>query len=225
MKEPEFWEDIISEVPVIVDFKNNWRQVLEELQTYLSTVGEWALINYPNIRVGDTSNGVENLPRFYSGTWKNTVVGIRPDDTMMAWGGKFIEDYVKKKFDMDIHDIIPSVREFLPTIHRISKDLEEQGHLYNGFVSILSPGTSITPHRGDEQNRLMRIHLGLVCDPECKITVGDVTKTWHEGEIVAFKDGGPYLHSVEHRGTVDRWVFIFDLTLDYLRTVVDHPAL
>jgi aspartyl/asparaginyl beta-hydroxylase (cupin superfamily) len=71
----------------------------------------------------------------------------------------------------------------------------------------------------------MRIHLGLVCDPECVITVGDQSRVWREGEIIAFKDGGPYLHSVAHNGTADRWVLVFDLTLDYLRSVANHPAL
>lgn len=222
MEEPEFWEDVISEVPVIVEFKKNWQQILKELQEYLSTVGEWTLINYPNIRVGEDEDS-ESLPRLYTGTWKNTVVGISPDDKMTAWGGKFVENYVRKKFDLDIHDVVKSVQQFLPTIHRISSELEDLGYLYNGFISILSPGTAITPHKGDP--RLMRIHLGLVCDPECVITVGDQSRVWREGEIIAFKDGGPYLHSVTHSGTVDRWVLVFDLTLDYIRSVVSHPTL
>lgn len=205
MKEPEFWEDVLSGVPVIVEFKNNWQQILIELQEYLSTVGEWTLIDYPNIRVGESTD-TESLPRLYSGTWKNTVVGIPPDDKMTAWGGKFVENYVRKKFDLDIHDVVKRVQQFLPTIHHISSELEDLGHLYNGFISILSPGTVITPHKGDP--RLMRVHLGLICDPECVITVGSQSRVWGEGEIIAFKDGGPYQHSVAHNGTADRWVLV-----------------
>jgi aspartyl/asparaginyl beta-hydroxylase (cupin superfamily) len=62
----------------------------------------------------------------------------------------------------------------------------------------------------------MRIHLGLVCDPECKITVGDETMTWEEGKILAFKDGGPHYHQVKHNGNKDRYILSIDLKLDYL---------
>jgi aspartyl/asparaginyl beta-hydroxylase (cupin superfamily) len=71
----------------------------------------------------------------------------------------------------------------------------------------------------------MRVHLGLVCDPLCEITVGPDKRTWKEGELLAFKDGGAYPHSVTHNGTHDRLILIFDLTLDYLRSVIDHPML
>jgi aspartyl/asparaginyl beta-hydroxylase (cupin superfamily) len=68
----------------------------------------------------------------------------------------------------------------------------------------------------------MRIHMGLICDPECKITVDAETKTWTEGKILAFKDGGPYYHSVVHNGTKDRYIFSFDLSLEYLSPYITN---
>jgi aspartyl/asparaginyl beta-hydroxylase (cupin superfamily) len=93
--------------------------------------------------------------------------------------------------------------------------LEEAGHLRNGFVSRLRPGSVIHPHRG-WTNQYLRIHMGLLCDPACRLTVGTETHAWRPGQLLAFKDGGPYLHSVRHDGSRDRVVVSFDLRLSYV---------
>jgi aspartyl/asparaginyl beta-hydroxylase (cupin superfamily) len=85
----------------------------------------------------------------------------------------------------------------------------------------LIPGSIINPHHGWTDD-FLRIHLGLICDPECKITVGDETKTWEEGKILAFKDGGPFLHSVEHKGTTERIILSVDVKLSYLSQYVNN---
>jgi len=94
-------------------------------------------------------------------------------------------------------------------------ELEEQGILRNVFVSRLIPGSVINPHRGWTPE-FLRIHLCLVEDPHCHITVGDETVTWTQGELLAFKDGGPYLHDVRHHGQIERIVISFDLKLTYV---------
>ena len=48
-------------------------------------------------------------------------------------------------------------------------------------------------------------------DPEIK-----EVRTWKEGEWLAFKDGGNYLHSVEHKGTKPRIVLSLDLKLNHI---------
>jgi hypothetical protein len=223
MKEPAFWEDIIQDLPVCIAFRENWSQILSELKVYLSGNGSEFFITYPKIKV-DNPDGGEEMTQLYEGAgWKIATAGVKTDPSLRAWGGPFIEDYVKNKFGINLQEAIASVPSLLPTVHSIAESLESQGHLFNAFVSVLSPDTKILPHRGDAN--LMRIHLGLICDPDCRITVGDEVKTWAEGELLAFKDGGPYPHSVEHNGTRDRWVLVFDLTLDYLRSVIDHPML
>lgn len=223
MKEPEFWEDVISHVPVCVDFVSRWEEVYTELKEYLEGEGNYTLFNYPKIHVPDINNESAQTNLYEGESWKITSVGVLPDENMTAWGGKFMEDYVKNKFGLTIKDAMDVIKPSLPVIHSICSPLEAEKKLFNSFVSILSPGTYIAPHRGDPG--LMRIHLGLVCDPGCHIQVGDARRVWEPGKLIAFKDGGPYPHSVRHDGTKDRWILSFDLSLDYLRTVVDHPAL
>jgi aspartyl/asparaginyl beta-hydroxylase (cupin superfamily) len=87
--------------------------------------------------------------------------------------------------------------------------------LRNVFVSRLIPNSTINPHRGWTPDYL-RMHLCLVADPGCKMTVGDVTRTWEVGELMAFKDGGPYLHHVKHRGQHERIILSYDIDLNYV---------
>lgn len=223
MKEPEFWEDIISDVPVCVDFVNNWKAIYNELKKYLEGEGNYSLFDYPKIRVPDVENADQQTALYSGSSWKITSVGIAPDSSLTAWGGKFIEDYVMNKFGMTMEEAMKTIKPSLPLIQSICSSLESEKKIFNSFVSILSPGTHIAPHRGDSS--LMRVHLGLVCDPECYIQVGDKRRVWKPGELIAFKDGGPYPHSVQHNGTRDRWILSFDLTLDYLKTIIDHPML
>jgi hypothetical protein len=62
--------------------------------------------------------------------------------------------------------------------------------------------------------------MGLDCDPGCVITVGNEQRVWENGKIIAFKDGGPYPHSVKHNGTKQRIIASFDVDLSYLKTIV-----
>lgn len=223
MKEPAFWEDVIKDLPICVAFRENWEQILKEIESYLSGPGSEFFISYPKIRVDDP-NGGDEMTQLYNGDgWKIATAGVKPDPSMRAWGGPFLKEYVKKKVGIELDDAIAIVPQLLPTVHKIVAPLENQGHLFNAFVSVLSPGTKILPHKGDAN--LMRIHLGLICDPGCEIRVGDETRVWKDGELIAFKDGGMYAHSVVHNGTHDRWILIFDISLDYLRSVIDHPML
>jgi hypothetical protein len=222
MKEPAFWEDVIADLPVCVAFRENWRKILEEAREYLAISPDF-LISYPAIEVDDLERPGEKTKVYSGNSWKVATAGIKTDDAMTSLGGPFIAKYVKKTVGIELSDIVSSVASVLPTIHKIAKTLEDDGHMFNGVFSVVSPGTVIAPHRGD--SNLMRVHLGLVCDPLCKITVGPDKRTWKEGELLAFKDGGAYPHSVTHNGTHDRLILIFDLTLDYLRSVIDHPML
>ena len=64
----------------------------------------------------------------------------------------------------------------------------------------------------------MRIHLPIVVDPDCKITVGTHTHTWEEGKILSFIDGD--MHSVKHLGTKDRIVVSVDMRINYAKQYV-----
>jgi aspartyl/asparaginyl beta-hydroxylase (cupin superfamily) len=120
--------------------------------------------------------------------------------------------------------IANNIRKHTPILVALIEPLEQAGHLRNVFVSRLRPGAMIHPHRG-WTSKFLRIHLGLLCDPSCQITVGDMTQTWQPGKLLAFKDGGPYMHSVCHKGNRDRIVISFDLRLSYVREFIPNITL
>jgi hypothetical protein len=55
-----------------------------------------------------------------------------------------------------------------------------------------------------------------VDDSGCSIKVGQETRHWQAGQLLAFKDGGPYSHSVRHEGSRDRIILSVDLRLSGL---------
>jgi ornithine lipid ester-linked acyl 2-hydroxylase len=78
-----------------------------------------------------------------------------------------------------------------------------------GF-SRLTPGAHITPHVGWVKT-VYRGHLGLVVPPasnDCAIRVGPETRSWREGECLAFAD--TVEHEAWNRTTVTRTVLLFD---------------
>lgn len=210
MTEPEFWDDVLYEEPICKEFVRKWRQIRREVLItkflFPNFVG-----SYPKFRVSDPDTG--KRVKMYENNWR------------VAPMSKFDQDYAevntvvrKAGKGKDLQSLIKRYRRWVyPSIHKIINKPEADDVLANVFVSILSPGTLIRPHQGYSKS-YMRIHLCLIEDPDCKITVGDKTRTWEEGRLLAFKDGGPYYHSVIHNGRKDRYILSFDLKLDYLKS-------
>jgi hypothetical protein len=214
--EPEFWEDYLMEEPICRRFMRYWRFIKWELiikSKLFPKVGgssyKW-MNPYPKYKIEDPETGKK--VKMYDNTWDVLALS------------RFSESYhhevnmIVKKLQggKDLDTLIDQYRWILtPVIHNIIKGPEKDGILANMFLSMVSPGTIIRPHQGYSKD-YMRVHLCLVEDPGCTITVGEVTKTWKNGKILAFKDGGPYYHSVVHNGKKDRYVMSFDLRLDYL---------
>jgi aspartyl/asparaginyl beta-hydroxylase (cupin superfamily) len=210
MTEPAFWDSYLVNEPISQSIQNNWKTIRDEVLGFQEKYPQF-FVDYPKFKVVDEKTN--QRVRMYENNWK--VSGFT----------KFDESYkeiqrVNRRLGDNLNKLIDRyLKKFLPTIDALIKPAEAEGLLSNGFVSILSPGTIIKPHNG-YSNEYMRIHCGLVVDPECKITVGTETKTWEEGKLLAFKDGGPYKHSVKHEGTRDRYIFSFDLKLDYLKQYI-----
>jgi aspartyl/asparaginyl beta-hydroxylase (cupin superfamily) len=78
------------------------------------------------------------------------------------------------------------------------------------FFSTMKPGTEIETHTAPCNIRL-RGHLPLIVpDGDCGITVGGVTKTYEEGQLLLFDDSYP--HETWHRGEdKDRVILLFDV--------------
>ena len=162
-----------------------------------------SLFDYPKYNVG-------NGP-LYENYWKAVPLS--------NFNGEFISMYSNEQERQYINYIIERTKSSCPTANNIIQCLENDKNLANAFISRLIPGSIINPHRGWTPD-YMRIHLGLVCDPECRITVGNETKTWEEGRILAFKDGGPYPHSVMHNGSTERIILSMDVNISYLKQFV-----
>lgn len=207
MNEPEFWEDYLIEEPVCQQLCENWKKIRDEILDLKQNYSNW-FTKYPKFKVEDPNT--KQKVRLYENDWTITALSKLSEDYNIEnnkaekTGGSSLEKLVKRYRS-----------KLLPTLHSIIGDLDKDNTLSNVFVSILSPGVIINPHVGYSKE-YMRIHLGLVCDPECKITVGEETKTWEEGKILAFKDGGPYYHQVRHNGEYDRYILSLDLKLSYL---------
>lgn len=212
MNEPVFWEDYLINEPICKQFTKKWKQIRREVLItkflFPKFVGA-----YPKFKISDLNSG--KRIKLYENDWR--VAPMSKFDSDYAEVNTVVRKAGKGK---DLESLITKYRRWVyPTIHNIIKEPEREGILANVFVSILSPGTIIRPHQGYSK-KYMRVHLCLIEDPQCKITVGDQTKTWKEGKILAFKDGGPYYHQVEHNGKRERYILSLDLKLNYLKQYI-----
>lgn len=192
MTEPPFWSDQVAQIPLCQQLRANFPLILDEILGFIANFRPF--MDYPK------------YANLYVNTWKAFPLS------------KFQGDHIEisiKQLNFNVDTIVAYNRSRLPVLSKIIQDIENEGYLRNVFVSKLLPGAIINPHRGWTGDYL-RIHMGLVCDPECRITVGQATQTWKTGELLAFKDGGPYLHNVRHSGTHERIVLSLDLLLRYV---------
>ena len=210
--EPAFWEDRLVHLPFYKNLLSNYQSIRSEILEL--TQDPTQLFDYPKTYL--TNNDGNKVTPLYENTWKAIPFSL--------YSGEFISTSGVDPLSQHICKIVNTVRSRCKTVDGVISELESDGYLRNSFVSKLLPGSYIRPHRG-RTNDFMRIHLGLDCDPLCFIQVGDERRVWEEGKVIAFKDGGPYLHSVIHHGTKQRIIVSFDLSLDYLRDKVDSLCL
>lgn len=227
--EPKFWGEFIRDIPCVSAVVENWQAIYSEFNSAISdTSGKW-LWDVPRAKIGEEFK-TPSTPadtKLYTGTsWKLMGTGVELNADGLADAGKNVSRrIVEMKSRMPYEDALQTLRNCLPETVGIIEQYAERKEMMNAAISVISPGTIINPHRGDPS--FMRVHVGLQCDPECQITVGNdesgyESMTWEPGGVIAFKDGGQFFHSVIHNGTVDRWIFIFDIPLNYLRTLVGH---
>jgi aspartate beta-hydroxylase len=77
------------------------------------------------------------------------------------------------------------------------------------YVSKLSPGTHLKPHRGPTNLRL-RCHLGItIPHGDCALKVGGETRHWQEGRCIVFDDS--FEHEAWNHTSEPRVVLIIDL--------------
>lgn len=193
--EPCFWNQEILKIPFCQSLAALYPEILLELTDL--TLAQQPFQKFPDY--GLYSSGWEAFP-------------------LSVYEGEF-NDHVPGLTHLDMSALARQIRPYVPTLSELLSPLEAEGHLRNVFVSRLKPGSHIRPHRG-WTNQYLRVHLGLLCDPACAITVGSETQTWVAGQLLAFKDGGPHLHSVRHDGTRDRIIISCDLRLNYVQEFI-----
>lgn len=210
MDEPRFWNEYLDRIPfcnqVIEDFAKIKTEILEFIET------DHPLRDYPNFHYVNPQTEKQE-DSLYENSWEAFPLSV------------FNEEFVELSKDhlgFQIEPFLEWTKSRCPFTSGLFADLERQGNLANAFVSRLEPGSYIKPHRGWCFTYL-RIQLGIKCDPGCRITVGDETQTWHEGKLLAFKDGGKFPHSVIHKGTSERIILSVDLRLIYLKKFI--PAI
>ena len=194
--EPPFWSAHLHRIPFCNELLEKFSPIQAELDAFIAS--SHPFMDYPK------------YANLYVNTWEAFPLS--------KFQGEFVE-LTKKNLQFNLERIVAYARSHLPVLSGLIEPLETQGHLRNVFVSRLLPGTVINPHRGWTAD-FLRIHLGLHCDPQCQITVGTETQKWSDGQLLAFKDGGPYMHSVHHTGTRERIVIAIDLALSYVNQFI-----
>lgn len=76
------------------------------------------------------------------------------------------------------------------------------------LFSLLKPGSHIPAHHGMLNTRLI-CHLPLIVPSNCQFRVGNETREWEAGKLLAFDD--TIEHEAWNRGTENRFVLIFEL--------------
>ena len=199
MKATYFWQDYLGDLPYCNEVLSNYDAIKAEVLQFTSDPE--ALVDYPKYKVYDYW--------LYDSGWKAIPFS--------RYAGEFIDTEDGSDESRQIMSAINMTKSKCPVLSGITTPLEDQGHLRNAFISKLEPETIIRPHNGWTSD-FLRIHLPIVVDPDCKITVGTHTHTWEEGKILSFIDGD--MHSVKHLGTKDRIVVSVDMRINYAKQYV-----
>lgn len=215
--EPAFWDDKLKDEPICSAFVEKFDKIYLELSTFVNTFAHWEC-PYPRFKVEDPKTN-KKVP-LYNNNWNLIPISLIDEENSI--GSEFIrfKEEQQRQLGVNLEQLIKKYRKrVLPTTHSIIWEPERDKILANAFISKILPGTIINPHKGYCED-YMRVHLGLITDEGASITVGEETRTWQDGELLAFKDGGPYYHSVKHEGKNERYILSFDLKIEYLKQYV-----
>jgi len=196
-----FWDKYFDKVPLVNELKDNFSAIQEEIIKYCDA--PLSLFDYPKYQIDG-----RNLYEHY---WKAAPLS--------KFEGEFVSSYATEQERQFLNIVIKNAKDKCPVTNSIISPYEDDNILHNAFISRLIPGSVINPHTG-WTTMYMRIHLGIKCDPGARISVSDQTRTWVEGEILAFKDGPPLKHSVVHGGTQERIILSVDVRMEYLMQFV-----
>ena len=230
--EQAFWDEEVMAIPVCQEIVKNWEKIKEEALSFINTKNpntknkkSTTLLTSKFMKIPKIKNDKiteEFVTVSDKGSWEVVYVGknkIRSNSGEFSKLNDFYQRITLKNTGKTIEENAEYAIKFFKTYNEIV-EFFAPGECSASTLSIVSPGTSISPHFGAPG--FLRCHLCLVNDSGCTITIGEEQRQWHEGKLLAFKDGGPYAHSVNHTGTRDRIVLIFDISLDYARKYIKN---
>ena len=204
--EPPFLTDVALFIPEVQEMLAHWQKIRDEIDALTERFND-PFVDYPRYQIR------EGGPFLYEKEWKVLPTTIVDGEALDATIQSPIAGDTEMK---EIHArLLALVRSQLPTLDRILAPAEQARRCANGFISKIRPGTILNPHTGWVRDWL-RVHIGLRTDPGATITVGNETRSWTDGGILAFRDGGPWLHSVRHNGTQERLIFSTDFRIAML---------
>lgn len=175
-----------------------WAQALEARTqeitaevTALMAGGEKGFIPYVQKPEGEVPD---------SDAWR--AINHNPD-----WGVFFLHNQGERVVrNCEACPVTAAALDEVPLVH-----IRERGP--TAFFSRLRPGTHIPPHHGATNTRTI-VHLPLIIPPDCGIRVGNDTRQWKRGEILAFDD--TIEHEAWNRSQEARVVLILDVWNPFL---------
>lgn len=217
MAEPAFWQYPLklNREPICTEMIRKYDNLYIELTQFAVSGAEYCF-PYFNPTGVDPATGKRH--HLYTGQWEGIPVGLIDYENSVT--PEFVEYKEKHENEMGkkLDDTIKKLRKRgLPHLHGIIWKAERDGILANAYLGTIYPGCRVLPHKGLGAN-YMRVMLGLTWDDDkATITVGDETETWTDGDIIAFRDCGPYDISIKHEGEDERLYLSFDLDMEYLK--------
>ena len=193
-----FWDDRFGDLPLCQDLLSNFDGIKREITAFINDRS--VLVEYPKY-------AVDGGYQLYDNHWTAYPMSRFKDEHVVLHGTDESKNLLEQ--------LIANAKAKMPLIDSIISPYEKSGVLANSFISRLLPGTVIRPHVGWAKSWI-RLHLGIICDPGCMITIGNKTRTWEEGKLLAFSDAGPLRHSVRHDGTRERVILSLDLDISWL---------
>jgi hypothetical protein len=96
-----------------------------------------------------------------------------------------------------------AVAKLLPATFSLTRTVPRVAEL--AFLSVLAPGTRVTPHCGP-WNLRTNLHLGISIPGSCGLSVDGEARTWLAGEWLAFDD--MFVHEVWNHSSAPRVVLV-----------------
>jgi hypothetical protein len=135
-------------------------------------------------------------------SWKRPWTLLRPDAAPRAWTVHLLH-HMGVRVE-DVHGACPQTMAVIDTLSGTCTAYPWGDVLF----SAMDAHSHLRAHCSIDNLRV-RLHLGLVVPPRCRMRVGHDTRAWEEGRCLAFEDS--FEHEVWNRSNQRRVVLIVDL--------------